>query len=362
MGPWEVKSSESVFGFRVSGFGFRSSKPTLTVGFGFRVSGFAGRNQLCRPLSGSRLDVPVGTARVGKSSTTAFSSASGPHRTTIAHRSKRKKKKSWNFGSRQTISCNKPKSATGVRRRPRPPRDERKRRKQGKERLPKSQRLTRQRQRRRRRLLKAAGSKAAPTEGSSSSSSTSSTASESEAEAAHVANSDADTSASEETRKAVYWGALEAPLSVLAGQRADPSGWPGASPRPLRRQPGEAKPWLGCRASANGTEWRRSRPSPSTSVGGSHFRTKCKNWGKIAVSSVPRQSSVCKSVCVCVYRLNRRKTSITCYIYIYIYIIYIYIYAGGHRGPGGVGDQWRHLPGTRVNVPAGLRWCTLAQL
>ena len=161
MGPWEVKSSESVsgFGFRVSGFGFRSSKPTLTVGFGFRVSGFAGRNQLCRPLSGSRLDVPVGTARVGKSSTTAFSSASGPHRTTIAHRSKRKKKKSWNFGSRQTISCNKPKSATGVRRRPRPPRDERKRRKQGKERLPKSQRLTRQRQRRRRRLLKAAAAR-----------------------------------------------------------------------------------------------------------------------------------------------------------------------------------------------------------
>ena len=53
--PGEVKSSESV-----SGFGFRSSKPTLTVGFGFRVSGFAGRNQLCRPLSGSRLrDVHV---------------------------------------------------------------------------------------------------------------------------------------------------------------------------------------------------------------------------------------------------------------------------------------------------------------
>ena len=181
---------------------------------------------------------------------------------------------------------------------------------------------------------KSSGSKAAPTEGSSSSSSTSSTASESEAEAAHVANSDADTSASEETRKAVYWGALEVPLSVLAGQRADPSGWPGASPRPLRRQPGEAKPWLGCRASANGTEWRRSRPSPSTSVGGNHFRTKCKNWGKIAVSSVPRQSSVCKSVCVCVcvYRLNRRKTSITCYIYIIIYI------CGG--SPGSRGGRW----------------------
>ena len=31
---------------------------------------------------------------------------------------------------------------------------------------------------------------------------------------------------------------------------------------------------------------------------------------------------------VCVYRLNRRKTSITCYNF-------IYIYAGGHRGPGG---------------------------
>ena len=50
---------------------------------------------------------------------------------------------------------------------------------------------------------------------------------------------------------------------------------------------------------------------------------------------------------VCVYHLNRCKTS---------------NFAGGHRGPGGVGDQRRHLPGTRVNVPAGLRWCTWAQL
>ena len=72
IGPGEGKSSESVSGFgfrsvlgklslqsrfRVSGFGFCSSKPTLTVGFGFRVSGFAGRNQLCRPLSGSRLSL-----------------------------------------------------------------------------------------------------------------------------------------------------------------------------------------------------------------------------------------------------------------------------------------------------------------
>ena len=35
---------------------------------------------------------------------------------------------------------------------------------------------------------------------------------------------------------------------------------------------------------------------------------------------------------VCVTHLYRCKTSITLYIY-------IYIYAGGHRGPGGVGDQ-----------------------
>ena len=54
--------------------------------------------------------------------------------------------------------------------------------------------------------------------------------------------------------------------------------------------------------------------------------------------------SVC---CVCVTHLYRCKTSFTCYIY-------IYIYAGDHRGPGGVGDQRRHLPGTRANVPAGL--------
>ena len=55
--------------FRISGFGFRSvlgislqsrfrvsgfavETNFITVGFRFRVSGFAGRNQLCRPLSG----------------------------------------------------------------------------------------------------------------------------------------------------------------------------------------------------------------------------------------------------------------------------------------------------------------------
>ena len=49
----------------------------------------------------------------------------------------------------------------------------------------------------------------------------------------------------------------------------------------------------------------------------------------------------------CVYHLNRCKTS---------------NFAGGHRGPGGVGDQRRHLPGTRVNVPAGLWWRPWAHL
>ena len=62
-------------------------------------------------------------------------------------------------------------------------------------------------------------------------------------------------------------------------------------------------------------------------------------------ASVCVQASVCK--CVCVYHLNRCKTS---------------NFAGGHRGPGGVGDQRRHLPGTRANVPAGLWWCTWAHL
>ena len=59
---------------------------------------------------------------------------------------------------------------------------------------------------------------------------------------------------------------------------------------------------------------------------------------------------VCASkLCVCVTHLHRCKTSI-----IYIILYNIYIYAGGHRGPGKVGGQRRHLPGTRVNVPAGL--------
>ena len=49
-------------------------------------------------------------------------------------------------------------------------------------------------------------------------------------------------------------------------------------------------------------------------------------------------------------RLNRRKTSS------------LAAKAGDHRGPGGAADQPRHLPGTRANVPAGLWWCTCAQL
>ena len=50
IGPGELKSSESV-----SGFGFRVSIGPGEVKSSESVSGFAGRNQLCRPLSGSRL-------------------------------------------------------------------------------------------------------------------------------------------------------------------------------------------------------------------------------------------------------------------------------------------------------------------
>ena len=46
-----------------------------------------------------------------------------------------------------------------------------------------------------------------------------------------------------------------------------------------------------------------------------------------------------REVCECVERLNRRKTSLAAH-----YIIFFQ--AGDHRGPGGVGDQRRHLLGT----------------
>ena len=62
----------------------------------------------------------------------------------------------------------------------------------------------------------------------------------------------------------------------------------------------------------------------------------------------------CQRQGVCVKRLKRRKTS--------SYYIIFNLEAGGHRGLGGVGDQRRHLPGTRENVPAGLWWCTWAHL
>ena len=55
------------------------------------------------------------------------------------------------------------------------------------------------------------------------------------------------------------------------------------------------------------------------------------------------------SVCVCVKRLNRRKTSLAAYF------VNILLWQG-------IGDRRRHLPGTRVNVPAGLWWCTWAHL
>ena len=69
-------------------------------------------------------------------------------------------------------------------------------------------------------------------------------------------------------------------------------------------------------------------------------------WGVFARpmhSTSPIRKDVSEQVCVT--HLYRCKTSMN---------IYIYILAGGHRGPWEVGDQRRHLPGTRVNVPAGL--------
>ena len=65
-----------------------------------------------------------------------------------------------------------------------------------------------------------------------------------------------------------------------------------------------------------------------------------------------RRTTLPKAGCVCVTHLYRCKTFISCYKT--SISCYIYIYAGDHRGPGGVGDQRRHLPGTRANVPAGL--------
>ena len=59
-------------------------------------------------------------------------------------------------------------------------------------------------------------------------------------------------------------------------------------------------------------------------------------WHGMVCTYVPTLTLICMYVCpsvsVCVYRLNRRKTSFT---------YYICIYAGGHRGPREVGDQRR---------------------
>ena len=58
-----------------------------------------------------------------------------------------------------------------------------------------------------------------------------------------------------------------------------------------------------------------------------------------------------EQVCVCVNRWDRRKTSLA---------VYNFLLWQGITGVRGVGDQRRHLPGTDVNVPAGLWWCTWA--
>ena len=94
-------------------------------------------------------------------------------------------------------------------------------------------------------------------------------------------------------------------------------------------------------------------------------------WSRLVYSLDPRRLGATQAewvwewvrewVCVCVTHLYGCKTSIT-FKYTYIYI-YIYIYMrGDHWGPGGVGDQRRHLPGTRANVPAGLWWRTWAHI
>ena len=53
--------------------------------------------------------------------------------------------------------------------------------------------------------------------------------------------------------------------------------------------------------------------------------------------------------CVCVWNVctDVKFQRWSCILY------HNFVNAGDHRGPGGVGDQRRHLPGTRVNVPAG---------
>ena len=88
------------------------------------------------------------------------------------------------------------------------------------------------------------------------------------------------------------------------------------------------------------------------------------NWSFFArqMHSTSKFDKTSLSKCVCVKRLNRRKTSLPAHFYFYLYTVLYFITAGDHRGPGGVGDQRRHLPGTRVNVPAGLWWCTWAHL
>ena len=68
---------------------------------------------------------------------------------------------------------------------------------------------------------------------------------------------------------------------------------------------------------------------------------------------------VCVFVCVCVCVRNVwANVKLRCPLI----LSQNFIIAGDHRGPRGVGDQRRHLPGTRVNVPAGLWWCTWAHL
>ena len=87
------------------------------------------------------------------------------------------------------------------------------------------------------------------------------------------------------------------------------------------------------------------------------------NWSFFArqMHSTSKFDKTSLSKCVCVKRLNRRKTSLPAHFYIFIYSI-IFYYSRGSPGPRGGRWSTKTPPPGPVNVPAGLWWCTWAHL
>ena len=113
--------------------------------------------------------------------------------------------------------------------------------------------------------------------------------------------------------------------------------------------------------------WKLSADFLNFGVGDFPFKipfTKCFNcfnivlfllWRRDPVFELQFLAPLCEKACVCVCTVWTDAK--LCRHFVYILYIIFYFKAGGPRGPGGVGDQWRHVPPGPGPVKTYLRDC-----